>query len=362
MDVVPVSVRADSLDGAHGSHWRVVEPGRELHWPTPVCAEGEPLDLLRWLAPSHPGLGVLTLPGGSVHGRAGWVWTADGRLVDDVSWYFDQVGAADGAARLHSHPTVELPGRVLSLLTDWGGENHAHLLYDSLPRLDLFERAGGSPAEVDTVLVHERAVTNGWCDELGIPPERRAVAKPDVRYRCDELVAVSFPGTSKALMPWAAAFLRARMPALPVAGRRRRLYVPRTTTRRMQNETEIRKVMREHGVEVIDPESAPHREVRTWFADAELVVGPHGAGLADLLYCAPSTVVLELIPTGHPFPYWYAAAQAIGADHRYLACPSAATRSAGDTGPSLHDSWCDVDLLRRALHDIERDLAARRQE
>jgi capsular polysaccharide biosynthesis protein len=129
----------------------------------------------------------------------------------------------------------------------------------------------------------------------------------------------------------------------------------------MRNEAAIRDAMREHGIDVIDPESAPHPEVRSWFADAELVIGPHGAGLADLVYCAPGTVVLELIPTGHPFPYWYAAAQAIGADHRYLACPSTTARGDDDTGPSPHDSWCDIELLRHVLDDIERDVAARRQ-
>lgn len=361
MEGVPDSVRAASLHGVHGAHWQAVEPGRALHWPTPVCAAGEPVDLLRWLAPAHPDLGVLTVPGGTVHGRAGWVWTADDLLVEDVSWHFDRVSQADAAARLHTHPTVTLPGRVLSLLTDWGGENHAHLLYDSLPRLDLFERAGGATTDVDTVLVHERAVTSGWCDELGLPRERCMIAEPDVRYRCGELLAVSFPGTSKALMPWAAEFLRVRLPARPPRTGRRRLYVPRTTTRLMRNEAQIADVLAPFGIEAIDPESAPHREVRSWFADAELIVGPHGAGLADLVHCRPGAVVLELIPTDHPFPYWYAAAQAVQADHRYLACPSTGDRSDDDAGPSVHDAWCDVALLRTALDRIVLDLAARRQ-
>ena len=99
MELAPVSVRAASLHGVHGARWQVVEPGRELHWPTPVCAAGEPLDLLRWLATSHPDLGVLTLLGGVVHGRSGWAWTADGRLVEDVSWHFDRVAQADAQAR-----------------------------------------------------------------------------------------------------------------------------------------------------------------------------------------------------------------------------------------------------------------------
>ena len=357
MALAPVSVRAASLHGVHGALWQVVEPGRELHWPTPVCAAGEPLDLLRWLATSHPDLGVVTLPGGVVHGRSGWAWTADGRLVEDVSWHFDRVAQADAQVRLHSHPTVALPGRVLSLLTDWGGENHAHLLYDSLPRLDLFERAGWATADIDTVLVHERAVTHGWCDELGLPRERCVVATPDVRYRCDELLAVSFPGTSKALMPWAADFLRDRLRAHPTTGGRR-LYVPRTSSRRLRNDTEVEMLLAQHGYETVDPESAPHREVRNWFASAEMVVGPHGAGLANTLHCAPGTVVLELVPTDHVFPYWYATAQAVGLRHRYLRCTSDAERLPDGTGPSHHDAWCDPVQLSAALTAAEAELAA----
>ena len=296
------------------------------------------------------------MPGGIVHGRSGWVWAPDGRLVDDVSWHFDRLGAADAAARLHTHPVEHLPGTVLSLLTDWGGENHAHLLYDALPRLALFERSGRSIDEVSTVLVHERAISNGWCDELGLSADRCRAATPDVRYRCDELLATSFPGTSKALMPWAVEFIRTRLPATR-SGRPRRLYVPRTTTRLMHNEAEVVATVERHGYDVIDPESASHREVRGWFADAEAVVAPHGAGLADLVHCRPGTPVLELIPTDHPFPYWYAAAVASSIGHRYLACPSTGERAEGDTGPSIHDAWCDIELLEAALDAIDAELA-----
>lgn len=355
MSELPISTTAAALHGVDGARWRAVEPARDLHWPEPRCAGGEALDLRRWLAPAHPDLGVLSVPGGIVHGRSGWVWAPDGRLVDDVSWHFDRVAAADAAARLHTHPVERIDGTVLSLLTDWGGENHAHLMYDALPRLDLFERAGRSLHEVTTVLVHEQAIAKGWCDELGIPSDCRRVATPDVRFRCDELVAVSFPGTSKALMPWAAEFLRARLPAAPGA-RPERLFVPRTTTRLLRNEAAVLEVLARHGYRTIDPESASHRDVRSWFAAAEAVVAPHGAGLADIVHCRPGTPVLELVPTDHPFPYWYAAAAAGGLAYRHLACPSTGHRSNGDTGPSQHDAWCDVVLLDAALEAIDAEL------
>lgn len=355
MTPLPSSTTAAALHGVDGGTWTTVEPGRALHWPEPPCAGGEPLDLRRWLAPAHPDLGVLSVPGGIVHGRSGWVWAPDGRLVDDVSWHFDRVAGADAAARLHSHPVERLDGTVLSLLTDWGGENHAHLMYDALPRLDLFERGGRSFDEVTTVLVHEPAISKGWSGELGIPPDRLRVATPDVRFQCDELVAVSFPGTSKALMPWAAEFLRTRLPAAPGA-RAERLFVPRTTTRLLRNEAAVLEVLARHGYRTIDPESAPHREVRRWFAAAEAVVAPHGAGLADIVHCRPGTPVLELVPTDHPFPYWYAASVASGLRYRHLPCPSTGARADGDAGPSQHDAWCDVELLDAALDAIDAEL------
>ena len=33
------------------------------------------------------------------------------------------------------------------------------------------------------------------------------------------------------------------------------------------------------------------------FAEAEFVIAPHGAGLANLLFCQPSTVLVELMPS-----------------------------------------------------------------
>jgi hypothetical protein len=83
----PTSTTAATLadERVRGASWTVVEPARALHWPEPVWVGAQHLDLRRWLAPAHPDLGVLSVPGGVVHGRSGWVWAPDGRLVDDVS-------------------------------------------------------------------------------------------------------------------------------------------------------------------------------------------------------------------------------------------------------------------------------------
>ncbi len=339
-----------------GVRWCAVEPAAALHWPEPRPAAGARLDVRAWLADAHPELGVLVLDDGVVHGRTGWVWHSDGRILADVSWWGERVVEQATANRLDTHPLVHLPGTVLSLLTDWGGENFAHQLHDGMTRAALFERAGLHYGDVDTVLVPASAIERGWCDDLGISRAKCRAAVPDTRYRCDRLVATTFPGTSKAIMPWAAEFLRARLPATPSDGATR-FQLTRSTTRLLTNQHAIESLLATRGIATIDP-SSEHSAMRSLFHGAELVVSAHGAGLADLVFCRPGTVVLELIPTDHVFPYWYATSLAVGLEYRYLACESTEIRPRGATGPSPFDATCDLDLLAEALDHVEA-LAAR---
>ena len=55
------------------------------------------------------------------------------------------------------------------------------------------------------------------------------------------------------------------------------------------------------------------------FADAELVVGAHGAALAGLAFCTAGTAVVEIMPDHHRFPYY--ASLACSGGLRYTAVP-----------------------------------------
>jgi capsular polysaccharide biosynthesis protein len=110
-------------------------------------------------------------------------------------------------------------------------------------------------------------------------------------------------------------------------------------------------VLRSHGFEFLDP-GLDGIATRSAFAAADVVVSAHGAGLADLIFCPPHTHIIELIPSDHPYPYWFAAATTRHLDYRYLSCPSIAHRDPDALGPSPHDFECDPHQLDASLAAI----------
>jgi capsular polysaccharide biosynthesis protein len=103
---------------------------------------------------------------------------------------------------------------------------------------------------------------------------------------------------------WVIDWLRNRF--LPLAGessggteRRRRLFISRSASRnrRLVNEEEIWAQLEPRGFEYVLAENLDFAEQVAMFANAEAVVAPHGAGLTNLVFCAPGTRVIELFPS-----------------------------------------------------------------
>lgn len=73
------------------------------------------------------------------------------------------------------------------------------------------------------------------------------------------------------------------------------LYISRGVSRRsFLNETEVATLMEQLGLRVIQPERLGLEEQIKLFASASTIVGPHGAGLTNIVFCSPNTRVIEL--------------------------------------------------------------------
>ena len=140
-------------------------------------------------------------------------------------------------------------------------------------------------------------------------------------------------------------------PAIPGAGRGRRgLYIARTDTpnRPMANEPDVIGMMRRRGIDIMLPGATPFADQVRLARAADVVIGPHGAGMTNVAFCRPGTAVYELLPEFWANPCFRAIAQ--GAGLAYTA----------DVFPSLDDAidkqqrpWTvDLDVLGRELDRI----------
>ena len=72
----------------------------------------------------------------------------------------------------------------------------------------------------------------------------------------------------------------------------------------------MREVLASFKFEEILPEQLSVQEQAELFASASAVVGPHGAGLTNIVFCKPQTKVIELFaPSYRHSAYWMLANQ-----------------------------------------------------
>lgn len=72
-----------------------------------------------------------------------------------------------------------------------------------------------------------------------------------------------------------------------------RLYVSRSgaTTRNVLNELELQPILNDYGFDIVYPEQWTLDEQIATFAEADVVAGPHGAGLTNAMYASNPTVM-----------------------------------------------------------------------
>jgi capsular polysaccharide biosynthesis protein len=73
--------------------------------------------------------------------------------------------------------------------------------------------------------------------------------------------------------------------------------------------------LQERGFEVVRCESLPFADQVKLFRDAEVVVGPHGGGFANLVWCEAGTKVFEIFGTSSVRRCYWSICNALGLRH-----------------------------------------------
>lgn len=181
-----------------------------------------------------------------------------------------------------------------------GNRNYAHWWIDIVPVLghQVLRRCFG-----DAVALLPQIRSGYQRQTLDLIPEIKSTYTEIEADKCllvGELHFVpSLTGGDYHPQPWNTVFiqeLKARIGISLEEKGVRRIYLSRrdATARKMINEDRICTIAARHGFEVLETGGmALVDQVRT-FAKASHVISPHGAGLANLIFSAPATRMLEL--------------------------------------------------------------------
>jgi hypothetical protein len=260
--------------------------------------------LLPAWAPSHfDKMFVLGFSEGRVWGKNGSVISQDNHLLFDQSneWFTNQPNN-HSIFSVEKLPALSYFNGTAAVLTHVGSDNYYHWMFEVLPRIGLLNKSG---IEIDKLIVSD--MTKRFQQEtlkaLGIPGENIITCKQDTHVKVRNLVVTSvlrYPNYA------ACQFLRDALLTEQQKKRRgqRRIYVKRKWTREIVNEHEINDVLSKQGFEFFELETMSVAEQIELFSDAEIVVGSHGAGFTNLVFCPPDTKVLELFPSNYVQPHY----------------------------------------------------------
>jgi len=258
----------------------------------------------------------------------GSIVSSDNVLVRDLCQEFGSpkhYHSLLGAGRL---PEPEhYPGH-LGVMALNGARGYFHWLFDILPRWSVLETSGVEKVYVQNDKIFQRE----GLELLGLASAKQYGARPNVHIQAEQLVVPSIPSHSGHPSSFSCRFLRERFqPERTTNSGGMRIYVSRSdaTRRRIINEEALFPLLKDFGFEIIIPGELTMKEQISVFGKADIVMGPHGAGLSNLVFAPDGCRVFEIF---HPryvnacyrdladtleFPYHYLFGEGRRSNNRY---------------------------------------------
>jgi Glycosyltransferase 61 len=183
------------------------------------------------------------------------------------------------------------------------GQRHGywHWWVDVLPRIWLLHRHG--PPEASSLPIAFPPFASSFqrdsLEMLGLLPRVETIQPGLWRFESVAFTPGLTTGGSRFpsdLLSDYAEWLRARARLEGTAGGGRRIFVSRADAawRRIANEDEVYALLQGHGFELVKCAEMNVAEQIAAFGQAEMIVGTHGAGLTNLLFCPRGARVVEI--------------------------------------------------------------------
>ncbi len=316
---VPLAALPEPGDRVGHHTQTTLRPGGTLDLKPPLVLPEDGFTLPARITPDVPPLILARLEGAAFEPGSGGVAPAPDTLLfePDVMWPVRingrQLGSDNGTGRgaatdwpFDPRQARDLAGPhiVLGLIRSDYLATWYHWLIEHLPRLHLlwtFSELRGLP--VVTVAPVSEAQRQSL-EILGLKPPRLLAlpagdgpVRPEVTYLPAPIGVRS--SVSPEAVDWMAATVLERL-GLHRTDSQKMIYVRRNTPPRgLHNDAELSATLAAAGFEIVAPETLSFADQVRCYRQARVVVSPHGAGLANTIFCRPDTVVVELTSLAH---------------------------------------------------------------
>jgi capsular polysaccharide biosynthesis protein len=290
------------------------------------------------------GGGLISISGGIAR-RNGAVYTSAGDLVISRNNLYEFAPDRLLATSPTLLPRIDVAGEPVAMLST-SEFNYFHWLHDVLPKLHLLAVSGYHEISVYINVVND--LQRQTLALLGVRTDRVINAAHHEFIATTKLVCPHFAGevgTSRILSsesrrgsqeitmgnvnacvdvaPWTCSFLRECFldHRKTETAQTSRIYISRRDAwkkRGVKAEEEFRERMRAHGFETIVLTGMKFTDQVDTFRNAEVVLAPHGAGLANIVFCRAGTKCIELFSPTYVSDLYAVLSQVVGAEYYYL--------------------------------------------
>ncbi|CAM4186225.1 glycosyltransferase family 61 protein [Palleronia rufa] len=189
--------------------------------------------------------------------------------------------------------------------------NYSHWLSAHLPKLCLLAQRG----EMDGLLIPETRspVIDTSLRILGYDPADFATHSTDEVIEVGQLTLLE----TDRFRPELLRPVREMMGHVSDRAPWRRVFISRAAAaiRKLENEAELVPMLKTAGFELVAMEDLTFEEQIRLMGETAVLMAPHGAGLTNMMFCAPGTQVVEIAEPRYPNPNFYAIAVAMGLDY-----------------------------------------------
>ncbi len=251
---------------------------------------------------------VAALPLGTVVNEGG-ILTQEGCILQSTKTSSrDQHGLMNPRRNLEKETPLRFQGR-LAVISSPGSENWYHWLLQVLPRLIILQKSG---VAYDRIYINN--LQHVWQKEslslvlshLEIDPEKILTINGDAIVQASELIVPSVPfipnvRVGEPIPLWLKEelhriFLRKPKNQPTSAASSKKIYIARrkASIRRISNEVQLIQKLKAKGFKAVFLEDLSPFEQAYLFHEAEVIVGPHGSGFANLIFARPGCVLVEI--------------------------------------------------------------------
>ena len=223
------------------------------------------------------------------------IWDKAGSVVKDLCQGYPEVIANRSCESAPLH----LNGRVF-LAGNRNPHNYYHWMNDIVPMFELLNLSKIDINSIDYFVLNSSNLEFQLecLQALGVKPSKIISLNNGRYFTCDELIVSKFGNNTLGMGHgrWVANYLKRLFNQESSENKFRKLYISRGSTgsRSISNEKDVIKFLKDRDFEVVYAERLTTQQKAKLFSQANIVLGPHGAGFTSIAFCSEGAKVVEL--------------------------------------------------------------------